>query len=251
MHRVLPLLILGLFAASSSWTAPLPYTDVIRIGPPPICPGSEIPFFIAGKLPGNCYQFRGLELRPSPIMGPMPEPPIARVYVAINDCMEFPCNDLPIPWEASTMLPGLPSRNYNMIVELAEVGWCDPTRTPIALYTTIVPFQVGEPCPVEPAGVAPTTSRFELSAARPNPFAGETRLVLSLLEAVDADVAVFDLVGRRVATLHQGPLTTGDHVFRWDGRHTDGTRAREGVYFCRVLGAGASTTRRLILLGGR
>ena len=54
---------------------------------------------------------------------------------------------------------------------------------------------------------------------------------------------------KRVATLHQGLLPAGDHGFRWNGMHSDGTRAREGVYFCRVLGAGASTTRRLILIG--
>ena len=71
------------------------------------------------------------------------------------------------------------------------------------------------------------------------------------IRATDAELAIFDLVGRRVATLHQGLLPAGNHPFRWDGRHTDGTRARDGVYFCRVLGAGASATRRLILIGGR
>jgi len=105
--------------------------------------------------------------------------------------------------------------------------------------------------PAAPTGVPPTTSQFQLSAARPNPFTGETHFVLSLVEPADADLAVFDLVGRRVATLHEGPLPAGDHVFRWDGTHTDGARARDGVYFYRVLGAGASVTRGLILLGGR
>ena len=136
---------------------PLPYTEVIRVGPPPpcatcppppICPGLEIPFFIAGQFPNDCYQFRGLELRPSPIMGPLPEPPIARVYVARNACS--PCRLFPVPWEASTMLPPLPPRDYNLMVEMAVSDWCDSTHIRDTLYTALVPFQVAESCSVPP-----------------------------------------------------------------------------------------------------
>ena len=105
--------------------------------------------------------------------------------------------------------------------------------------------------PAPPTGVPTRSALFELSAARPNPFTRETRFVLNLAQAANADLAIFDLAGRRVATLHDGPLDAGDHVFLWDGTRTDGTRAPGGVYFYRVLGAGTATARRLIMLGVR
>ena len=136
---------------------PLRYTDVIRVGPPPecatcppppICPGLEIPFFIAGTLPNNCYQFRGLELLPSPLMSPLPEPPIARVTIMRYDCLRSTCDTVPIPWQAGAMLPGLPGRDYNLIVQLAEISACDSTHGPDTTYSTVVPFQVAERCSV-------------------------------------------------------------------------------------------------------
>ncbi|MEM1054403.1 MAG: T9SS type A sorting domain-containing protein [Bacteroidota bacterium] len=53
---------------------------------------------------------------------------------------------------------------------------------------------------------------FGLSAPRPNPARGTTRLVLSLAEPGPAQVDVLDLRGRRVATLVQGELPAGQTV---------------------------------------
>ena len=138
---------------------PLPYTDVIRVGPPapcdscpppPICPDREIPFFIAGHFEDDCHEFRGLELLPSPIAGPLPQPPIARVTVAVNDCLRRLCTPTPSHWEARALMPALPRGDYSMIVELQEVSLCDSTRV-IGNHTTIVPFSVAKTCSLPPA----------------------------------------------------------------------------------------------------
>ena len=89
-----------------------------------------------------------------------------------------------------------------------------------------------------------------LTAARPNPFSGETRFTLSLTRAAVADVAVLDLSGRRVAVLHHGRLEAGGHSFAWQGTRADGSRAPEGVYFLRARAAGETTSRRVVLLRG-
>ena len=131
---------------------PLPYTDAIVIGGNgPICPDRPIPFRISGTLPGNCYEFRRLELLPSPIASPLPQPPIARVTIGVNDCLGVPCDNTPRPWQASAMLPPLPHGNYGMIVQLAEVSWCDSTRLVDSLHTAVVPFGVAERCSIPPS----------------------------------------------------------------------------------------------------
>jgi len=91
-------------------------------------------------------------------------------------------------------------------------------------------------------------SLVELSQARPNPFSGETRFTVKVVERGDASVGVFDLAGRRVALLHRGVLEAGTHEFIWRGTFDDGSPAPGGVYFYRATLAGDTAARRLVRL---
>ncbi len=75
----------------------------------------------------------------------------------------------------------------------------------------------------------------EPPVAMPNPFHGAMRLTFSVSEATgsEVDVSVFDVAGRRMATLARGHFDPGSHVVQWDGRGVDGARARAGMYFVR------------------
>jgi flagellar hook assembly protein FlgD len=63
-----------------------------------------------------------------------------------------------------------------------------------------------------------------------------------------AEVVIYDIVGRRVSTLHEGPLGAGRHELRWDRRDARGVRASAGVYFVRAVSGGATRTQRLVLV---
>ena len=90
-------------------------------------------------------------------------------------------------------------------------------------------------------------SRVALSAARPNPFAGSTSFSVGLPQDANVDLAVLDVAGRRVATLDHGRLTAGVHDYAWDG-----SGARAGVYFVRLVVDGrAYSTRVALLRNGR
>jgi len=96
-------------------------------------------------------------------------------------------------------------------------------------------------------GVGP---RLDLSAAQPNPFREAMRFSVMVPRAADVEVGIFDLVGRRLATLHRGPIEAGAHEFTWNGRTDDGTRAPSGVYFYHVRSNGHVLARRAVFLGG-
>jgi hypothetical protein len=64
------------------------------------------------------------------------------------------------------------------------------------------------------------------------------RLVFSLLEPVAVDLGIFDLQGRRVATLVEGLEGRGERVHVWNGLDHEGRRVPSGIYFAR-LKAGA------------
>ena len=57
------------------------------------------------------------------------------------------------------------------------------------------------------------------------------------------DLAVFDLAGRRVATLAHGPARLGRWSERWRMSTDGGTRTRAGVYYVRLQVGGFTQTR--------
>ena len=97
----------------------------------------------------------------------------------------------------------------------------------------------------EPSAL-PTT--YRLRPASPNPFRDATALVFDLPSPGHVSLVVYDLLGRRVATLADAPLKAGTHERSWNGRGDSGTLAPAGVYFCRLRCPAFTETRRLLLL---
>ena len=93
---------------------------------------------------------------------------------------------------------------------------------------------------VEPGAEQPET--LGLSVA-PNPFSQSTRVTLDLAEAQHVRVALYDALGRRVATLQDGPLAAGAHTLTLD----DGGLPA-GVYLVRAIAAEHVITRRVTVL---
>ncbi len=133
---------------------PLPYVTGIVVGRGPcelgpVCPQDSILVQVWGVFPSDCFIFRGIELLPSLIVGPLPEPPIVRLIVDDTGCLKRPCLDVLVPWAATVKLPPLPARGYNLMVELAQVS-CSDSYPPGQLFRTSVPFAVSESCAVLP-----------------------------------------------------------------------------------------------------
>ena len=58
---------------------------------------------------------------------------------------------------------------------------------------------------------------------------------------------VYDVTGRRVASLMDANLPVGVHSVSWDGRGTNGLRLASGVYLYELSMGRDRVTRRLIL----
>jgi subtilisin family serine protease len=91
-------------------------------------------------------------------------------------------------------------------------------------------------------------ARFALRLTSATPASDGAHFSLELPSPGDADVAVFDLAGARVAQLVRGPLPAGRHAVAWDGLRSDGSRAAPGIYLVRARHPSGSATLRVIAL---
>ena len=82
----------------------------------------------------------------------------------------------------------------------------------------------------------------------PNPFNAETLIPFNLPTAGPIDLAIYSLIGQKVATLVQESRPAGLYTVRWDGRDQRGQALASGVYLYRIKGEGRQQTRKLLLL---
>jgi hypothetical protein len=84
---------------------------------------------------------------------------------------------------------------------------------------------------------------FAMDLPRPNPTHGTTRLVFSLPRAAKVRMSVYDIQGRAVARLLDGPQTAGRHAIEWDFRRAPRSA---GFYVVRMEALGHVVTRTVI-----
>ena len=114
---------------------------------------------------------------------------------------------------------------------------------PVMVGRLVVRAAAGPPPPEDPAAPA----RFS-RAPSPNPAQGQVSFSVRLPFATHVDLGVFDLVGRRVATVFSGALGYGEHPFTWDGSSDEGTPAPAGCYQLRMRAGIARDHRGITLL---
>ena len=99
-------------------------------------------------------------------------------------------------------------------------------------------------------GVSEAPRRGELSlSAAPNPFHGVVTVELALPEpAAVARLHVLDVSGRRIATLHDGPLPAGMIRLAWDAASAEGAKVPPGIYLLAGELDGRRLSRRIVRL---
>jgi len=128
-------------------------------------------------------------------------------------------------------------------VDVTEAG--DPATTTI--YSAgLTGTGVGE----GPTGV-PT--EFALGQNYPNPFNPTTTIEFSVVQTAMTDISVFDVLGRKVATLAAEVLSPGFKKVTWDGKNSVGNGVASGVYFVRMNaraenGVSFTAMRKLLLM---
>ena len=99
----------------------------------------------------------------------------------------------------------------------------------------VLKSSVGAPATAVMTSAAARPAQYRLGDSYPNPFNPAVVIPLDLAtDAAQMSLTVYDVLGRRVRQLWQGPLGAGSHRFAWDGRDETGKGVAAGVYLYRV-----------------
>lgn len=109
-----------------------------------------------------------------------------------------------------------------------------------------IDFHVYDPTSGVPS--SPVGSGATLRQNYPNPFNPATRIEFVLDRPGNVELFLFDLAGRRIATLQQGELGAGEHAVTWNGMTDKGSAAPAGQYRYVLRTATGQVARSMVLL---
>ncbi len=98
-----------------------------------------------------------------------------------------------------------------------------------------------------------TTGVAEVSSAAkliiyPNPTSAAATISFEVEKPGDYNIAIYDMSGREVKTIHQGHLETGDYVFRWNGTDGNGQAQKTGIYLLKISGYNLNVIEKIMRL---
>ena len=91
-------------------------------------------------------------------------------------------------------------------------------------------------------------TEFVLHRNYPNPFNPTTTISFELPQASTVQLEVFDMMGRKVATLVDGELAAGIHQAQWNARSDAGAKVASGVYLYRITAGEFTSVQNMLLL---
>jgi len=89
---------------------------------------------------------------------------------------------------------------------------------------------------------------FELKQNHPNPFNPNTRISFAIPESERVQLQIFNVNGRKVKTLVDGTLSSGEHTYEWDSTDDSGHKVATGVYFYRLTAGDVTATKKMTLI---
>jgi len=89
---------------------------------------------------------------------------------------------------------------------------------------------------------------FALRQNSPNPFRNDTSMAFSLPTPERVEIGVYNVAGRKIATVCDSEFSEGEHNVVWNGRDTSGRPVAAGIYFYRIDAGTHTSTKKMLVL---
>jgi len=94
----------------------------------------------------------------------------------------------------------------------------------------------------------PVPYGFELFNNYPNPFNPLTTIRYSLERRSQVEIAIYNVLGKKICTLVNSVKPAGEHEITWDGRDSRGKPVASGIYLYRVKAGEYVNSKKMLLL---
>jgi hypothetical protein len=101
---------------------------------------------------------------------------------------------------------------------------------------------------IELSDVQTIPNTFGLESIYPNPFNPSTTIRYALPSAGPVNIEIFDILGRKVATLFEQKQNAGWHTVQWNGYNEQHQAVTSGIYIARLKAGDKISTKKMILL---
>jgi len=82
----------------------------------------------------------------------------------------------------------------------------------------------------------------------PNPFNPLTSISFSVDRPQRVSISVFDMTGKRVATVSNEVYGAGSHTVEWNGKDSSGRAVSSGAYLVRMETEGQAESKKIMLV---
>ncbi len=89
---------------------------------------------------------------------------------------------------------------------------------------------------------------FALSQNYPNPFNPETRISYQIPSSGFVSLAIYDQLGKEIATLVSQNQAAGQHYVNWNGKDASGKIVPSGTYFYSLKSGNSTQSKKMILM---
>lgn len=89
---------------------------------------------------------------------------------------------------------------------------------------------------------------FAVSQNFPNPFNPTTKINFEVPQKSMVNLAVYNVLGQKVATLVDQEMTAGKYVADWDGTSDQGAAVASGIYFYKFEAGNFVQTKKMVLM---
>jgi hypothetical protein len=155
------------------------------------------------------------------------------------------------PTDPSTVLPSGENEIFGLRIAPGPAG-VEGDLPPVKLRN--IKLCTPEASKILVDGYADVPRAFELFQNYPNPFNPRTVIEFNLAPQgegaalIDTRLSVYNILGRRVATLIDGPLAPGRHSVEWLSKSDDGQTVGSGIYFYKLTAGQYSEAKKMVLM---
>ncbi|HOX24189.1 MAG TPA: FlgD immunoglobulin-like domain containing protein [Candidatus Krumholzibacteria bacterium] len=163
---------------------------------------------------------------------------------ALTNFLSVDTSSIPTTWGFYSLTIPIDAGLVGQVFQFGFANTATAYQSSAVFYDNLVFYLAGHVGVPEGPALAGATLRQNV----PNPFNPATRIEFSLEQPGRIELAVFDLAGRRIATLREGTLAAGDHQAVWNGLSAGGQPVPSGQYRYTLTTATGALSRSMILL---